>query len=185
MKPKIATAGVLACAICASVSMARAQNRGDCQGRSAETWSIQVAAPDEPGRRLVVQGRVLRDGEPVSGATILVFQTDAEGYYSPSGMDESNARLCGLMLTDSDGRYRFDTIMPAHYASGASPPAHVHYRVSGSGLKAQSFTLNFEGDPRLAVGQRDASGNSTWATVRPVEELEGAVLQVTRDLRMR
>ena len=80
---------------------ATAQNRGDCQGRQAETWSITVAGPDEPGQRMVVEGRVLEaDGvTPIAGATVFVFQTDNEGYYSPDGTEESDARLCGLMLT--------------------------------------------------------------------------------------
>ena len=36
-------------------------------------------------------------------------------------MDESDARLCGLMLTDAEGRYRFETVKPGHYATGGPP----------------------------------------------------------------
>lgn len=165
---------------------AGAQNRGDCQGKQPEDWSITITGPEEPGRRLVVEGRVLRsDGEtPVAGATVFVFHTDNEGFYSPGGMEESDARLCGVMLTDAEGRYRFETIKPAHYATGG-PPAHVHYRVWGPELPRQSFSLNFEGDPELGERGRDASDNPTWATIRPVEEDEEGVLHVVRDLRLR
>ncbi len=165
---------------------AGAQNRGDCQGKQAETWSITLAGPDEPGRRLVVEGRVLAsDGTtPIAGATVFVFHTDDRGYYSPGGMDEADARLCGLMLTDTDGRYRFETIKPAHYATGG-PPAHVHYRVWGPDRPRQGFSLNFEGDPKLGERGRDASANPTWAAVRPMEEDDEGVLHVVRDLRLR
>ncbi len=165
---------------------ASAQNRGDCRGQKPTTWSLQIATDDEAGTRMVVEGRVLaRDGEtPVAGATVFVFQTDDEGYYSPGGMDESNARLCGLMLTDAEGRYRFESVRPAHYATGG-PPAHVHYRVWGPETPRQSFNLNFEGDPLLGSRGRDASSNPTWATIRPGELDQDGVFRVTRDLRLR
>ncbi len=168
------------------VPPAAAQDRGDCRGQQAEEWAIVIAEPDEPGERMVVSGQVLAtDGEtPVAGATVFVFHTDAAGYYSPGGMDESNARLCGLMLTDAAGRYRFESIRPAHYATGG-PPAHVHYRVWGPGMARQGFTLNFEGDPKLGVRGRDASENPTWATIRPIETRDDGMLAVERDLRLR
>ena len=185
MHPRaVGAATLILAALCAAP--AGAQNRGDCQGKQAESWSITIAGPDEPGRRMVVEGRVLAsDGEtPVAAATVFVFHTDDEGYYSPGGMDESNARLCGLMLTDKAGRYRFETIKPGHYATGG-PPAHVHYRVWGPDLPRQSFTLNFEGDPDLGARGRDASTNPTWATIRPAEEQDDGTLRVLRDLRLR
>lgn len=132
---------------------------------------------------MILTGRVISGDQPVEGATVFIFQTDAAGYYSPGGMDESNARLCGLVLTDADGRYRFESVRPAHYATGG-PPAHVHYRVWGPGIRRQSFTLNFEGDPLLGERGRDASRNPTWATVRPVVVRADGVLEVTRDLRL-
>lgn len=175
--------GIAAAALWAVAPLA-AQNRGDCQGKQPESWSIVIAAADEPGERMIVSGRVLRAGEPVAGATVFVFQTDAEGYYSPGGMDESNARLCGLMLTDAEGRYRFESVRPGHYATGG-PPAHVHYRVWGDGFGRQGFTLNFEGDPLLGERGRDASDHPNWATIRPVEIGEDGVQHVVRDLQLR
>ncbi len=99
-------------------------------------------------------------------------------------MDESDARLCGLMLTDAQGRYRFESVRPAHYATGG-PPAHVHYFVSGDGIRSQGFSLNFEGDPKLGAAGRDASANPTWDRIRPGRLDENGVLHVRRDLRLR
>ena len=165
---------------------AAAQNRGDCQGKKAESWSITVAGSDEPGQRLVVEGRVLAsDGSTsIAGATVFIFHTDDEGYYSPGGMDESDARLCGLMLSDNQGRYRYETVKPGHYATGG-PPAHVHYRVWGPTTSRQSFSLNFAGDPLLGERGKDASANPTWASIRPIEQGDDGVLRVVRDLRLR
>jgi protocatechuate 3,4-dioxygenase beta subunit len=167
-------------------SAALAQNRGDCQGRQATGWETEVASDEEPGERMIVSGTVYDSTgtRTLSGVTIFVFQTDAEGYYSDGGMDETNARLCGLMVSDAEGRYRFKTIRPAHYATGG-PPAHIHYRVWGPEINRQSATLNFEGDPLLGERGRDASNRPSWATIRPVLEGDNGILLVTRDLRVR
>ena len=186
MRPRAVITAFLITAFAAGTAPAAAQNRGDCQGKQADSWSVTIAGPDEPGRRMVVEGRVLAsDGEtPIAGATVFVFHTDDAGYYSPGGMDESDARLCGLMLTDAEGRYRYDTVKPGHYATGG-PPAHVHYRVWGPELTRQSFSLNFEGDPLLGERGKDASANPTWAAIRPAEEDDDGTLHVVRDLRTR
>lgn len=177
---------VLLAALVVAPTGAFAQARGDCQGRQPEGWQVAIAADGEPGQRLEVTGRVLAaDGAtPLAGVTVFVFHTDDRGYYSDGGMDESNARLCGLMLTDAEGRYRFDSVKPAHYATGG-PPAHVHYRVWGPQVPRQSFTLNFEGDPKLGGEGRDASQNPTWARIRPAELGGDGVLRIVRDLRVR
>jgi protocatechuate 3,4-dioxygenase beta subunit len=98
-------------------------------------------------------------------------------------MDESNARLCGLVVTDPEGRYRFETIRPGTYATGGVP-VHIHFRVWGPGIKRQSLLLHFEGDPLLGKKGRDASNNPTWARIRPLMAREDGTLQVQRDLRL-
>lgn len=94
-------------------------------------------------------------------------------------MDEGNARLCGVLATDTEGRYRIETIKPAHYATGG-PPAHVHFELTlpRGGLKR--FALSFEGDPLLD----GRSGEETWSTIRPLVEKD-EILYVERDLWVR
>ncbi len=169
-----------------AVSAAFAQNRGDCQGREPSGWESQVAGDDEPGERMIVSGTVFdsKGTKALSGVTVFVFQTDAQGYYSDGGMDETNARLCGIMVTDASGRYRFETIRPAHYATGG-PPAHIHYRMWGQGISRQSATLNFAGDPLLGERGQNASSNPRWATIRPIDKRADGMLLVIRDLRIR
>ena len=181
----LSAAVALACVTPAAWAQGATLFRGDCQGRQATSWSINIAADDEPGERLIVEGRVIDlGGDPLPGITVFVFHTDARGYYSTEGMDESNARLCGLMLTDPKGRYRFESIQPAHYATGG-PPRHVHYRVWGPGVSRQGFSLSFEGDPLLGNRGRDASANPTWATIRSGTVDSAGVHHVQRDLRVR
>ncbi len=170
---------LLACALAASPALA--QRDTVCRDRQPTESSIRITAADEPGEPLVITGRVLRgeDRAAVAGARLLAFQTDSEGYYSVGGMDEQNARLCGVLVTDDEGRYRIETIRPAHYATGG-PPAHVHFELTLPGERMRRFTLNFEGDPLL--GGREAG--ASWDTVRPVIERDG-VSHVERDLWVR
>ena len=152
-----------------------------CHDRVPTESSISIAAPDEPGSRLSISGRVLTgdDRTPVVGARLLAFHTDDEGYYSVGGMDEQNARLCGVLSTDTEGRYRIETIKPAHYATGG-PPAHIHFELTLPGERMRRLTLNFEGDPELH-GQ---PAGEIWETIRPVEERDGS-LHVDRDFWLR
>ena len=163
----------------AATDAALGQRDTPCRERPATGWSAEIATADEPGQRLVVGGRVLvgPEREPAAGARVLAFHTDAAGYYSPGGMDEGRARLCGVVESDAEGRYRFETIRPAHYATGG-PPAHVHFEVTVPGGRSRRLTLNFEGDPLL----RGRPAGEPWETVRPVREDEDGVLHVERDL---
>ena len=157
---------------------AEAQRNSLCRDLEPESHEATIAAEDEPGERLTITGRVLVGGDrqPLAGARLLAFHTDAEGYYSVGGMDERNARLCAVVRTDAEGRYRFETIRPAHYATGG-PPAHVHFELSAPGGGVRHFSLNFEGDPLL----RGRSGAETWSTVRPIEKAPDGALRVQRD----
>jgi protocatechuate 3,4-dioxygenase beta subunit len=110
---------------------------------------VVVAGADEPGERLVVSGRALDRGQPVAGVSIYVFQTDVEGRYSKvlTGNDaELDPPLHGIMRSDADGRYEYETIRPGHYDGNA---AHVHYLVRASGYNPLLLDLWFDDDPEL------------------------------------
>jgi len=97
-----------------------------------------LAAPDEEGERLVVSGRVYGDPDcaPVQGAIVDVWQASAAGrYYFVDPQSESEREafpLRGRMRTDENGRYRFETVVPARYPLGGGRfrPPHIHYRVT-------------------------------------------------------
>lgn len=104
--------------------------------RPADTdWDlvkIEGAVREAGGEVMHLSGRVLdRDGVPLPGALVEIWQCDANGRYHHSG-DRSRRQLdeafqgFGAVLADADGRYRFRTIRPVPYP-GRTP--HIHARI--------------------------------------------------------
>lgn len=152
--------------------------RGGCVGDEADGSEVVVAGADEPGERLVVNGRVLAaDGAPIPGVRVRVFHTDDEGYYSEGGMDEANARLCGVLETGADGSYRIRTILPARYATGGPEP-HIHFVATLPDGARRSFTLQWT---EAREGTDPASGERS-ASVRPLVQGDDGVLRLVYDL---
>lgn len=114
-----------------------------------------IAATNEPGERLTVTGRTLDGAIPVAGVSLYVFHTDARGRYARDlpngGAAELNPRLHGLIRTDAQGRYQYDTIRPGFY----NGPRHVHYVVTAPGYVPRLVNLWFHDDP-LLVARRQA-----------------------------
>ena len=83
---------------------------------------IVIAAKQEPGERLTLTGRVLKqDGvTPVAAASVYVYHTDAKGYYTPGVNDNRNPRLRGYMRTDAQGRMNSARSNPVHIPTVAS-----------------------------------------------------------------
>ncbi|MFG2074679.1 protocatechuate 3,4-dioxygenase subunit beta [Nonomuraea maritima] len=110
------------------------------------------------GERITVTGRVLdRDGRPVRGQLVEVWQANASGRY-PHQRDDHPAPLdpnftgVGRCLTDDDGWYRFTTIKPGAYPwrnhRNAWRPAHIHFSFFGTAFTQRLVSqMYFPGDP--------------------------------------
>jgi protocatechuate 3,4-dioxygenase beta subunit len=123
-------------------------------------------ALDGKGEPCLVTGQVIgADGVPVAGATVDVWQANAEGYYDvqqPGLQPERNLR--GLFTADANGRFHFRTIVPRYYpipddgpvgellaATGRHPnrPAHVHFIVTAPGYRPVTTHLFVDDSPYL------------------------------------
>ncbi|MFI7642602.1 protocatechuate 3,4-dioxygenase subunit beta [Nonomuraea sp. NPDC049400] len=110
------------------------------------------------GERITVQGRVLdRDGRPVRGQLVEIWQANASGRYlhqrddHPAPLDP-NFTGVGRCLTDDEGGYRFTTIKPGAYPwrnhVNAWRPAHIHFSVFGRAFTQRLVTqMYFPNDP--------------------------------------
>ncbi|MEP6607258.1 MAG: twin-arginine translocation pathway signal protein [Burkholderiaceae bacterium] len=135
--------------------------------RFGAPFETKLAGPDEAGDRVIVAGTVYSSDcrSRVPNALIEVWQSNKAGLYDtdkPGNFTERNAfRLRGMMLTDQQGHYEFETIMPGRYAippglpglekfAGMTRPAHIHFRVSESLHIPLTTQLYFKGDPFIA-----------------------------------
>lgn len=109
------------------------------------------------GKPMRVNGVVLggADGKtPLAGVKVEIWHCDAKGAYHPNDNgDVSRYRpeeinLRGSGLTDAQGRFAFDSIVPANYGNRRR---HIHWRFEAAGHRAistQSYWLSEKGGPR-------------------------------------
>ena len=113
----------------------------------------KIAGDEEPGEPLRIEGRLYDVTDcrtPLTGWGLDIWQADNNGEYYDG--PTTDYRLRGRVVTDSEGRFAFETIKPGRYAlSGSFRPAHIHFRVySPQGVVTLTSQLYFEGDPYLA-----------------------------------
>ena len=102
----------------------------------------------ERGQSSWLDGEVTdRDGRPVRGAEVEIWQCDVDGRYRhPGDGDRADPafQAFGRVAVDAQGQYRFRTIRPVAYA-GRTPHIHVKVRLAQRSLLTTQ--LYVEGDP--------------------------------------
>ena len=122
-------------------------------------------AANAGGEPVILAGRVLSpDCQPIANARVDVWHTDAKGNYDMSKTYASR----GYMLTDGEGRFQFETILPVIYTGRT---AHIHVKITPPGGQTLTTQLYFPNeatntgdaifDPRLlGKAGRDAPGQA-------------------------
>ena len=104
-----------------------------------------LLTPGLKGTRLVLTGRVLTTRcRPVPNALLDFWQADANGVY-----DNDGYRLRGHQRTDTLGRYRLETIVPAFYPGRTR---HIHVKAQAPGRPVLTTQLYF---PNVARNRSD------------------------------
>lgn len=139
--------------------------------RDADLTQIAGRPGAARGTRLYLSGRVLgRDGRPVAGASVELWQCDSYGRYHHAGDDglprDDDFQGYGTATTDADGRYAFKTIRPVPY--GGRPP-HLHVKLRASGAAGLTTQLYVAGDSVTgdAVLGRSPRGTLERLTLKP------------------
>ncbi len=120
---------------------------------------------DNEGELILVRGRILdSDGNPISGATIDIWQTAANGLYSSQDPEQDIYNFHALFTTGADGEYQFTTVRPVSYtvptdgpvgelleSTGRHPwrPSHLHYIVKADGYRDLVTEVFPDDDPYL------------------------------------
>jgi protocatechuate 3,4-dioxygenase beta subunit len=164
---------------------------GPCEGcelvfsgmPSTLSSQARIAPKKENGERLVIEGTVRdAEGRAAPGIIVYAYQTDAAGVY-PRGTTR-HGRLRAWVISDSAGRYRFDTIRPGSYPRSRNPQ-HVHMHVIEPGKATYYISdLLFEDDPLLASSPRQRRPRGGDGVARPVKDAEG-IWHVRRDIVLR
>jgi protocatechuate 3,4-dioxygenase beta subunit len=149
---------------------------------------IVLADSTKPGARLSVSGRVIgANGQPIRGASIYAYQTDATGRYVPGGVGAQGSdtpQIFGFMRSDASGNYAFTTIKPGSYPNSRNP-AHIHFEVSAPGYSDRVYEIVFEGDPFISdnfrAQAREPFGGVEIVTARTVN----GVVQVAHEIRLK
>jgi hypothetical protein len=181
---------LLAWMLAAAVPAPRAPHAASvpCREQKPESWDVEIADSREPGPRIEVMGTVrsATNARPLPGLTVYVYHSDQRGQYGLDRMGRLDPRLCGVMLTNARGEYRFRSVMPGH----AEGTPHVHIEVWGPRVEHQEFILQFGRElppeargyagPRLLAREPD----DATAITRPFSRDARGVIHVVRDLKV-
>jgi catechol 1,2-dioxygenase len=143
---------------------------------------------NEPGDVLLLSGVVRSvDGEPLGGAILDMWQSDAQGAYSHFNIPEAQApwNLRGRVVSDERGRFEVQTWVPSPYQvpqSGptgallrgtgrhAWRPAHLHFRITHDSCDPLTTQLFFTGDPWIDSDVVGAVKQSLIVTLQKHDE---------------
>ena len=96
----------------------------------------------EQGETLFVDGQVRdTEGRPVPGAVVDVWHANTKGGYSHFDPSQSPYNLRRRIRTDSEGRYRFRSILPSGYGVPPDGPTNALLSAiggTGSGLRTST-----------------------------------------------
>ena len=120
---------------------------------------ISGAVRQAGGQIVRLEGRVLdRNGNPVAGARVEIWQCDAKGRYLHTGdrdrgPNDQAFQGFGHDITDDQGQYIFRTIKPVAYP-GRAPHIHVKVFAQGRDVTTQFYTEDEAANERDVLFRR-------------------------------
>ena len=132
-------------------------------GAPLSKGEVRLDDGSEQGETLFMDGQVRdMDGKPVAGAIVDVWHANTLGGYSFFDPSQPKYNLRRRIETDTEGRYRFRSLLPSGYAcppDGQTQkllnqlgrhghrPAHIHFFVSAPNYRKLTTQINIAGHP--------------------------------------
>ena len=112
----------------------------------------QLARPDERGARVIISGRIYNNdcSSVLPNTTLDLWHADYRGEDVPAIYDTEGYNLRGTIVSNSQGFYMFETIIPGRYLNGAEfRPAHIHVKIRNESISEVITQIYFKGDPQI------------------------------------
>ena len=163
-----AAIGAPALAVAKDCNLTEQEILGPMYNYGAPLFQVKLAGNDEPGQKLMLRGAVLSQDcrTPLPHTVIEIWQANDAGVYDkkrPGDFLEPAPpfHLRGMLLTDANGRYEIETIVPGAYPippgvpglekyGGLTRARHIHIKVLPFLHTALATQLYFKGDEHLA-----------------------------------
>ena len=148
------------------------------------SWTTSLADAADKGERIRINGTIYQaDGKTVApGVLIYLYHTDVYGIYGREGQHR-HGRHRGWMLTGSDGRYQFDSILPASYPN-STIAKHIHMTLTTVDLSEDWVdSILFESDKFLTARDRTIRRGG-FDPVLKLEKGSDGVSRGVRDIRL-
>jgi catechol 1,2-dioxygenase len=103
--------------------------------RAGAPFRAKLSPPLAAGTVLLVQGAVMdaATGKGISGAVLDAYQAGPEGY------DMDGYEYRARVMSDEQGRFEFETVVPSNYG----PPPHIHVIVTAAGYRSITTEIRF------------------------------------------
>ena len=136
----------------------KAQNTSDCEPTTSDILgpffsegapeTSSIIPEDYDGARLFLSGKLSStDCEAISNAVIDFWQADENGDYDNVGFN-----FRGKIITDENGNYNLETIIPGKYLNGSQyRPSHIHLKVLAEGYDELVTQIYFQGDESISA----------------------------------
>lgn len=133
-------------------------------------------------------GTVLNhDGHPIAGAKLDLWQANAVGRYMHGGDMREDLPLdphfqgSAVLVTDSEGRYRFRTIRPGIYSFGGVPrPRHIHFDITSRRARLTT-QMYFPGEKENAL---EKIAEDSLLVARVADPVDSEVAALKWDIKM-
>lgn len=133
-------------------------------------------------------GTVLNhDGHPIAGAKLDLWQANAVGRYMHGGDMREDLPLdphfqgSAVLVTDSEGRYRFRTIRPGIYSFGGVPrPRHIHFDITSRRARLTT-QMYFPGEKENAL---ERIAEDSLLVARVADPVDSEVAALKWDIKM-